>query len=78
MIGWARAAVKTYFGEPRAEGGGLELEALSGASEPAAEIPSEVEGPRWLMGRSPIWQIVSSTHWQRPPNTICHQHLTKQ
>ena len=41
------------FGEPHAEGGGVE--------------------PQRLMGRSPIWQTVSSTHWQRPPNTTCNQ-----
>jgi hypothetical protein len=23
--------------------------------------------PQWLMGHSPVWQTVASTHWQRPP-----------
>jgi hypothetical protein len=48
MIDRAARAVKTYFTEPRAEGGGVR--------------------PQWLMGRSPVWQTVSSTHWQRPPD----------
>jgi hypothetical protein len=47
MIDRAERAVKIYFSELRAEGGGVE--------------------PQWLMGRSPVWQTVSSTHWQRPP-----------
>jgi hypothetical protein len=38
-------------------------------SEPRAE-GGGVE-PQWLMGRSPVWQTESSTHWQRPPDPIC-------
>src|ERR1039457_3025969 len=48
MIGPAEHQVKSYFGEQRTEGGGVE--------------------PQWLMSRSPVWQTVSSTHWQHPPD----------
>jgi hypothetical protein len=48
MIGSAKLPVKRYFGEQRAEGGGIE--------------------PQRLMSRSPVWQTVSSTYWQHPPD----------